>query len=190
VTGLPPDPGGTAPTVAALAVSLNRLRHDLDDLTAQVAAVTSTQRQHAILLGGLADLRQQASDILSLLTGENSDAPPPWFWLTMPDHDRDEKLTELTEWVNTILRVQYPGYLANAIRPCWPAHPEARWELAWLYQLWLHAYLSDHPALPEAANWHDRWAPGVIRRLASVMHGCAHACQQLPAMTTSDRYHA
>jgi|GEM_PF-4363846 len=28
----------------------------------------------------------------------------------------------------------YPDYLAGHIRPCWPNHPEARWELAWLHQ--------------------------------------------------------
>ena len=79
--------------------------------------------------------------------------------------EREEKFGELFDWVETVLRAQYPGYLADQIRPCWPNHPEARWELAWLYQLWSAAYLAKRPAPRDAADWHDRWSPGVFRRL-------------------------
>ncbi len=72
---------------------------------------------------------------------------------------------------------QYPGYLTDQIRPCWPNHPEARWELAWLYQLWSAAYLNKRAAPKDAADWHDRWAPGVIRRLGAVMNRCQGDCQ-------------
>ena len=64
----------------------------------------------------------------------------------MTDQKRDERLSELSDWVETVLRTQYPGYLADQIRPCWPNHPEARWELTWLYQLWTLAYLTKRPA--------------------------------------------
>ena len=53
--------------------------------------------------------------------------------------------TELFDWVETVLRTQYPDYLADQIRACWPDHPEARWELAWLYQQWSLTYLADQP---------------------------------------------
>jgi hypothetical protein len=43
-------------------------------------------------------------------------------------HQRAEKLCELSDWVETVIRTQYPGYLTGQIRPCWPHHPEARWE--------------------------------------------------------------
>ena len=64
----------------------------------------------------------------------------------MTDQKRDERLSELSDWVETVLRTQYPGYLADQIRPCWPNHPEARWELTWLYQLWSLAYLTRRPS--------------------------------------------
>ena len=96
----------------------------------------------------------------------------------MTDQKRDEKLSELSDWVETVLRTQYPGYLAGQIRPCWPNHPEARWELAWLYQLWTLAYLTKRPAPKDAADWHDRWAPGVIRRLGAVMRRCEAGCRR------------
>ena len=54
----------------------------------------------------------------------------------MPDQERDENLTELSDWVETVLRPSTPDYTAGQIRSCWPNHPEARWELAWLYHLW------------------------------------------------------
>ena len=56
------------------------------------------------------------------------------------DHERDENFAELRDWVGAVLRAQYPDYLADRIRPCWPNHPQARWELAWLYHLWSAAY--------------------------------------------------
>ncbi len=60
---------------------------------------------------------------------EEDESSRPWFWLTMPEQEREEKFSELSDWVETVLRAQYPDYLANQIRPCWPNHPEARWEL-------------------------------------------------------------
>jgi hypothetical protein len=80
-------------------------------------------------------------------------------------------------WVETVLRLQYPGYLAGQIRPCWLNHPEARWELAWLYQLWSLAYLARRSEPKAAADWHDRWLPGLIRRLGQTMGRCEGTCQ-------------
>jgi hypothetical protein len=94
------------------------------------------------------------------------------------EQDRIEKHGELLDWVESVLRGQYPDYLADRIRPCWPNHPEARWELACLYQLWSLAYLVKRPAPRNAADWHDRWSPGVIRRLSEVMSRCEGACQR------------
>ena len=103
------------------------------------------------------------------------------FWLTLDGQAREDKLGELSDWIDAVLRAQYPGYLAEQIRPCWPSHPEALWELTWLYQLWCRAYLTKRPAPKDAADWHDRWAPGVLRRLGQVMARCDLACQSRPS---------
>jgi len=97
--------------------------------------------------------------------GEDEASPAQWFWFTMSEQVPDEKLGELFDWVETLLRTQHPDYLADQIRPCWPNHPEARWELARLYQQWSLTYLAKRPAPRDAADWHDRWSSGVIRRL-------------------------
>lgn len=105
----------------------------------------------------------------------------------MTDQEHDEKFAELSDWVETVLRTQYPDYLADQIRPCWPDHPEARWELAWLYQQWSLAYLAERPALKDAADRHDRWSPGVLHRLSQVMRQCPKGCQRQPGHEASAR---
>jgi hypothetical protein len=174
----PPQGRDGPPSVAALAIHVNGLRRDLEALATKMDALTSTQQEHAAVLDGIAELRRQVEQILAVLTEEDDASPTTWFWLTMTEHEHDEQLAELSDWVDTVLRTQYPNYLADQIRQCWPNHPEARWELAWLYRLWSLAYLAKTPAPKDAADWHDRWSPGVIRRLSQVMGRCEGACQR------------
>ena len=98
-----PDDHDQAPSTAALAVQVHGLRYDVEALTRKTDGLASTQRQHTILLDGLAELRNQIDHILELVTGQEDATPATWFRLTMPGHERDEKLAELTDWVNTVL---------------------------------------------------------------------------------------
>jgi hypothetical protein len=184
VTSPPPGSGEPGP-IAALAVRVDSLRRDVESLTTQLEAVRSTQKEHAAALGGIADLRRQVEQVLALLTDEDDGPPGQWFWLTMTEQQRAEKLGELSDWVETVLRAQYPSYLTSQIRACWPHHPEARWELTWLYQLWTHAYLTKRPTPKDAADWHDRWSPGVFHRLSQVMRQCQETCQRQRVLDTS-----
>jgi len=163
------------PAVAALAIQVARLRHDHEILARTLNDLTATQRRHTSQLAHVAEIRQQIQQILTILDTENDTSPARWFWLTMPDDEHAAKLSELTDWVETVLRTQYPRYLGDQIKPCWPNHPEARWELTWLYQLWTLTYLTTRPTPREAGDWHDRWTPGVLRRLTQVMTDCAPA---------------
>ena len=179
MTSPPQDRDGPA-AVAALAVRVDGLRRRIEALATKVDVLTSTQQEHAVVLDGIAELRQQVEQILTILHDEDQASPTDWFWLTMTDQKRDERFSELSDWVETVLQTQYPEYTADQIRPCWPNHPEARWELAWLYQLWTRSYLTSKPAPKDAADWHDRWSPGVIRRLSQVMRQCKEPCQRQP----------
>lgn len=176
MTTQPQGRDGTSPSAAALAVRVDELRREAEALASTVRELSSTQRQHAVLLEGLAELRRQIDQIVALLGEQGDDAPTAWFWLTMSEQEAADKFSELTDWVETVLRVQYPDYLAGHIRACWPSHPEARWELAWLYQQWSLAYLAERRALRDAADWHDRWFLGVIHRLTAVMGKCSEGC--------------
>jgi hypothetical protein len=178
----PPQGRDGSPSVAALAVHLSSLRRDVETLATKVDALASTQRKHAAVQADITELRRQVEQILALL-GEDDDASPAtWFWLTMNCEERNERFAELLDWVETVMREQYPDYLADQIKPCWPNHPEARWELAWLYQQWSLTYLAKRPAPKDAADWHDRWSPGVIRRLGQVMRQCERGCQRQPGL--------
>jgi hypothetical protein len=181
MTDAPRGPDAS-PSVAA---HVNALRRDLKSLATKVDVLTRTQQEHAVVLGGISELRRQVEQILAIVTDEDDASPAAWFWLTMTDQERDEKFSELSDWVETVLRAQYPDYLADQIRPCWPNHPEARWELAWLYQQWCLAYLAKRPALKDAADWHDRWSLGVLHRLSQVMSGCEAGCQRHPGLAAA-----
>jgi hypothetical protein len=172
------------PSVAALAVQIAGLRRDVEALTAKIDSIGSVQQEHAATLDDVAGVRRQVEQILTLVSDDEESSPGGWFWLTMTDQESEERSGELFDWVETVLRPQYPGYLDDQIRPCWPNHPEARWELAWLYQLWSLAYLAKRPALKDAADWHDRWTPGVIRRLSNVMRLCDQTCHGRPEVKT------
>src|SRR4029077_6790275 len=133
------------------------LRRDLDRLTAKLGVLTATQDEHGAALRDLADLRDRISRILAILNENETAQPSHWFWLTMTEEQRQEKLSELSDWVETVLRIQYPSYTEAYVKACWPSHPEAQWELAWLYQLWALIYLTNRLPPTSAADWHDRW---------------------------------
>ena len=180
MTEAPQGGKGTTPA-AALAVRLDVLRRDVESLTCKIDTLASTQQEHSAALDTIKELRRQVEQILAIL-GEDDDAPPnAWFWLTMTRQQHDEKFAELFDWVETVLRRQYPDYIHDHIKPCWPNHPEAKWELTWLYQLWSHVYLSKRPTPKDAADWHDRWAPGVIHRLSGATRTCDEACHRSTA---------
>ena len=81
----PPQSHDGPPSVAALAVRLDRIRRDVESLTAKVDALTTTQQAHAAVIDDVAQLRRQVHQILTVLTAEEERSPAAWFWLTMTD---------------------------------------------------------------------------------------------------------
>ncbi|MGY2876384.1 hypothetical protein ACVW00_003574 [Marmoricola sp. URHA0025 HA25] len=55
--------------------------------------------------------------------------------------------------------------MAMKIPPCWSNHPEIVEELTALWLAWQAAYEEPDPSLTAAADWHDRWLPGVLHRI-------------------------
>jgi hypothetical protein len=176
-----PHSGDSDPaSLAVLATRLEAIRRETQALADRLDTLATSLYQHTAILDGLPELRDHIDQVLALLTSPGTTTQPSWFWLTMSDAERADKHAELADWVDTVLRTQYPSYLANRLMPCWPNHPEAPWELTWLYQLWSNAYLSDHPAPKDAADWHDRWLPGSLYRLSQIMNQCQPTCQNSP----------
>ena len=171
-----PAQGRDGDTVAALAIQISTLRQDLQSGLARMDALTERQRQQAQAQQAISELRRRVEAILAYLDVTENASPVAWFWIRMTEQEQREKFSELADWVETVLRVQYPGYLDDQLNPCWPNHPEARWELSWLYQLWTLTYLTRHPTPKDAADWHDRWLSGVIRRMGGIMRRCELGC--------------
>jgi hypothetical protein len=116
VTSPPEGRDGSSPSVAALAVQLSNLRREVEALIGRLDTVARAQREQAAVLSDVAELREQIEQVLSTLTTEDDASPAEWFWLTMTEQRRSEQFSELFNWVETVLRAQYPDYLADPLR--------------------------------------------------------------------------
>jgi hypothetical protein len=173
----PPEPTPAAPPAAALAAQLASLRGQVRAIFARLDRAGLTgDRNLAAELTGLAGIVSQAVD-----TRPNGAAAPYWIGLS-PD-DRAARLAELRQWADTILRAEYGGYPLPA---CWASHPHAIWELSTLAAEWHRTYDRKRPDLNRALEFHDRWLPGAMRRVADITRRCNPECitrQRAPAYT-------
>jgi hypothetical protein len=126
---------------------VSRLTTDLDKLASQVDA--------------------QAATLAKALTAGPRAQAPTWVGLSLEDHHK--QFAELTEWVDGMLRPSYPD---SAPAACWPNHWQAVWELSTLAAEWRRIYQRPGPDLAGALDFHDRWLPGVARRLAAIQADC------------------
>lgn len=145
---------------------ISRLRHDLDELASEITDA------YADMLSRLESLDSSA--------GRPPDSPAAWSWRSLGPEAAGELSEQLDAWVNWV-RHRYP--LAMKIPPCWADHPEIIEELTALWLAWQAAYEEPDPSLTAAADWHDRWLPGVLHRME---HGpfslnCSSKHQPRPA---------
>lgn len=66
---------------------------------------------------------------------------------------------------------------ASRIPPCWYRHRGAVKELSWLCQEWIKIYETSYGEPNKAGDWHDRYAPGVKRRVIAELSRCAKGHQ-------------
>jgi hypothetical protein len=119
------------------------------------------------------DLKQQIERIPDTLDAERDASPAAWFWPTMSDQEREAKFGEQYDWVETVLREQYPSYLADHIKPCWPTTPKPDGNSPGSTGSGPSPTSPAGPPPKGAADWHDRWTPGLIRRLSQIMVRCS-----------------
>ncbi|MER7069333.1 hypothetical protein ABT357_27310 [Streptomyces albidoflavus] len=65
--------------------------------------------------------------------------------------------------------------VAARIPPCWYRHRVAVRELSWLCQEWIKIHHSSYGTPSRAGDWHDRYAPGVKRRVITALEACITA---------------
>lgn len=163
-----------------------------DQATSQADPLAKQLLRHAQLIS---ELRRDLNELANITTDTTADflsrleevqdasgaprTPSAWCWRTLGPEAKKALWRELDDWV-TWIRARYP--LARKIPPCWTEHPEVVEELTALWLAWQYAYEERDAPLTAAADWHDRWLPGVLHRL---QHGalaidCSNTHQPRP----------
>jgi len=168
-----PDP------VPALAAQLEELRGQLARAQGDVGHLRAKLEDGS---GQVVMLRLEIKQLREELAGSaekrRAKQPPAPWWCVGRD-EGEAMLAALREWVDGFARRHYPDYLAR-LPHCWASHAEAVWELSTLRAEWERIYGDEENRdLPGALNWHDRFLPGVINRLAAAIKCDAADCTAL-----------
>ncbi|HSZ28549.1 MAG TPA: hypothetical protein VK784_02180 [Pseudonocardiaceae bacterium] len=150
----------SAGAVAGLAREIEALRRDLH----LVREVPARLDELAGLVAQLAEATASASspDVVGALS-----------WLDLPTdiETAHAVLTELIRWMEVVY-FRYPD-AAQGLPDCWLWHPDLIEELLWLMHAWLAAYRDENAPVSLAADWHDRYRPGVTRRISATAGRCS-----------------
>ena len=106
-------------------------------------------------------------------------------------NQRPQMLDRLREWLEQVL-IHYPGS-TQALGPCWPLHPWIVEELLALRAAWFEAYEGERASATRTVDWHDRYRPGVVRRITEHISGCSEEAHRKggrldPSTRSSRRY--
>jgi hypothetical protein len=151
----PTSPGGVPDPLAKQLLSqaqeIARLKATLDKLAEETSET-------------VANLLSRVESVEDSTEPGSSKAGPVmgWCWREIGPRGAEALWQELTSWVRWI-RHRYP--LARRIPPCWSDHPEIVEELTALWLAWQAAYTEPDASLTAAADWHDRWLPGLLYRI-------------------------
>jgi hypothetical protein len=95
-------------------------------------------------------------------------------------------LAELAGWVGRVyLRYTDAG---PGFPECWLWHPDVVEELLWLMRAWQQAYLGETASVLAVGDWHDRYRPGVVRRVTHTAGTCSlerHTNRDAPESASS-----
>jgi len=166
-------------TVALLASRLSEIGEQLGRLAARVEAAEAAIGGHASLLATTSDLAREVSQLSATITGQGSPPtgqpaslhPRQPVWAAMNQVEYADSLRDLARWVTGVVFRRYPA-TAALLPPCWPAHPAVVEELDWLYWDWTGWALDPDARSRDAADWHDRWLPGVLARIRPQLAAC------------------
>ncbi|WP_052345034.1 hypothetical protein [Thermocrispum municipale] len=158
------DEKETYATVAAVA----GLAAEVDALRRRIEPVHKVPGQLAKLAGQVATLAEELANLR-----KNPDTPAVPSWLQAPkdaEHVRGV-LDELVAWMDAIF-LRYAD-AAAALPDCWAWHPDVIEELLWLMEAWLVAYQGEAASAALVGDWHDRYRPGVVRRIKASAGNCS-----------------
>lgn len=121
-------------------------------------------------LGGLdTQVRQLAQDVARLAAGAPPGVVPDWLidpaGLDVPG---------LLGWIDQV----YLAYDGSDLPPCWAWHSGVVSELAWLWLAHQQVRASGDPC--RVGDWHDRYRPGVVRRITEATKRCGDVSEHVP----------
>jgi hypothetical protein len=155
------------------------LGREVERLSRRSTAIDKRVEELAELLATL------GGDVKALLTQdeqEHTERVRAWLLTTDPESARAD-LTDLTGWLARVY-LRYP----DAFLPsCWLWHPALIEELRWLRATHREAYHPQRGTWTNVGDWHDRYRPGVTRRIRAAYGSCElrehteNGHQRLPA---------
>jgi hypothetical protein len=150
----------SASSVAALAREIEAMRGELGELLAIPAR-----------LDELASLVAQLAEATAAACPPSAAGVISWLALPPDATTAHEVLAELFDWLHQVY-LRYPDAAAG-LPECWLWHPDVVEELLWLQHAWRAAYHDEHAAVSLAGDWHDRYRPGVVRRITNAAGRCS-----------------
>jgi hypothetical protein len=151
----------SAAALAGLAAEVEALRRATDPLRQLPARVDELARLLARVADELADHTAHAGPA----------APPSWLILPTDSTIARQVLGELTGWMGAVY-LRYADAAAS-LPDCWLWHPDVVEELLWLMHAWATAYQGSAASVALAGDWHDRYRPGVVRRIKATTGTCS-----------------
>ena len=115
-------------------------------------------------------LAQLAGDVMALAERLSpGQGEPPLSWM-LAEHVGQSVavLQEVAAWVYRV----YLRFDDAQLPACWLWHADVVEELVWLWQFHREAYGPNSRSVQKAADWHDRYRPGVVKRLRGVARDC------------------
>ena len=166
-------------TLALLASRLSEISEQLGGIATRMEAAEAAIGGQARILAETAGLAREVSRLSAAVAGQGSQTagrpvpvhPRQPAWAAMNHAEYADALRDLARWVTAVLLQRYPATGA-VLPPCWPAHPAVVEELDWLYWDWTGWADEPEARSRDAADWHDRWLPGVLARIRPPIAAC------------------
>lgn len=150
-----------ATAVAGVASEVEALRTGLEPLRGLPSRVEELARL----------LTELAHQVRARVTRPPAAAAPSWLDLPADVDVAQQVLAELVQWLGEVY-LRYAD-AARTFPDCWLWHPDVVEELLWLMVAWQAAYRSENATVALAGDWHDRYRPGVVRRIKATVGTCS-----------------
>ncbi|OXM49555.1 hypothetical protein CFP71_29870 [Amycolatopsis thailandensis] len=167
----------TSAAVAGLAREVEGLRLTMEAVTPLPERVEAL---HEVVEPLPEQVTKLAKVVKALVEQLNDEEPGtktrPLSWLDLadgPDADGTDEaqtvLTDLSLWLSRV----YLRYHGAELPECWWWHADVVEELVTLMRSWLAAYVDKDATVARAADWHDRYRPGVVKRIKAATGNCS-----------------